>query len=75
MVQLFRRALDVTNPDVIVSIQASSGRFKQAQNAPKTDISRVNNDTFCYFVAAFLKDAGPTDQVQLNGIQISCLPP
>jgi len=75
VVQLFRRALDVTNPDVIVSIQANSGHFKQTQDAPKTDISRVNNDTFCYFLAAFLKNAGAADQVQLNGIQITCLPP
>jgi hypothetical protein len=61
-------------PEAIVGIQANQGCFNQTQDAPETNLSRINNDTFCYFVAAFLTNASVTDAVQVNGIQITCLP-
>lgn len=74
LIELFRRAVDgSTPPEGIVSVQAGTGPFNQRQDAPGTNISKVDNDAFCYFLAAFLNNAGVNDVVKLNGIQITCV--
>jgi hypothetical protein len=60
-----------TDPQRIMGVDAPTGGFDQTAAAPNTDVAKIDNDNFRYYLTADLSGAGAADLVTLSAFQFT----